>query len=44
MSGSYCKIFSEEAAWATADKFEGGNTGHRPTVKGGYFPCPRSTA
>jgi glutamine synthetase len=40
MSGSYCKIFSEEAAWATADKFEGGNTGHRPTVKGGYFPVP----
>ncbi len=23
-----------------ADKFEGGNTGHRPTVKGGYFPVP----
>jgi glutamine synthetase type I len=40
MSGSYCKIFSEEAAWSTADKFEGGNTGHRPTVKGGYFPVP----
>jgi glutamine synthetase len=40
LSGSYCKIFSEEAAWATADKFEGGNTGHRPTVKGGYFPVP----
>ncbi len=40
MSGSYCKIFSEEAAWATAEKFDGGNTGHRPTVKGGYFPVP----
>ena len=40
MSGSYCKVFSEEAAWATAEKFEGGNTGHRPTVKGGYFPVP----
>ena len=40
MSGSSCKVFSEEAAWASGDKFEGGNTGHRPTVKGGYFPVP----
>jgi glutamine synthetase len=40
MSGSYVKIFSEEAAWASAEKFEGGNTGHRPRVKGGYFPVP----
>jgi len=40
MSGSTCKVFSEEAAWASGDKFEGGNTGHRPTVKGGYFPVP----
>ena len=40
MSGSSCKIYSEEAAWSTAVKFEGGNLGHRPTVKGGYFPVP----
>ena len=40
MSGVYSKILSEEAAWSTADKFEGGNTGHRPRVKGGYFPVP----
>ena len=40
MSGSSCKIFSEEAAWASGDKFDGGNTGHRPVVKGGYFPVP----
>ena len=40
MSGSYCKIFSEEAAWSTDTKYEGGNLGHRPTVKGGYFPVP----
>jgi glutamine synthetase len=40
MSGSYCKIFSSEAAWSSADKFEGGNMGHRPMVKGGYFPVP----
>jgi glutamine synthetase len=40
MSGSMCKIHSEEAAWSSADKFEGGNIGHRPGVKGGYFPVP----
>ncbi len=40
MSGSYCKVFSQEAAWSTAEKFEGGNLGHRPGVKGGYFPVP----
>ena len=40
MSGSYVKIFSEEAPWSTAEKFEGGNLGHRPPVKGGYFPVP----
>ena len=40
MSGSYCKIFSEEAAWASGEKIDGGNIGHRPTVKGGYFPVP----
>jgi glutamine synthetase len=40
MSGCYLKINSEEAAWSTGEKFEGGNTGHRPMVKGGYFPVP----
>jgi glutamine synthetase len=40
MSGCAVKVFSEEAAWASGEKFEGGNTGHRPTVKGGYFPVP----
>jgi len=40
MSGSSVRINSEEAAWASNDKFEGGNTGHRPGVKGGYFPVP----
>jgi len=40
MSGSYCKVFSNEAAWSSAEKFEGGNMGHRPGVKGGYFPVP----
>jgi len=40
MSGAYHKIFSEEGAWASDEKFEGGNTGYRPAVKGGYFPVP----
>jgi glutamine synthetase len=40
MSGTFVKIHAEEAAWASDAKIEGGNTGHRPTVKGGYFPVP----
>jgi glutamine synthetase len=40
MSGCMLKINSEEAAWSSGENFEGGNTGHRPTVKGGYFPVP----
>src|SRR6185295_4177976 len=40
MSGSYVKITSEEAPWSTDAKLEGGNLGHRPPVKGGYFPVP----
>jgi glutamine synthetase len=40
MQGSMVKINSEEGAWASGDSFEGGNTGHRPGVKGGYLPVP----
>ncbi len=40
MSGCSVKINSEEASWSTSKEFEGGNLGHRPTVKGGYFPVP----
>ena len=40
MSGCFVKIDSEEASWSTGMKIEGGNSGHRPTVKGGYFPVP----
>jgi glutamine synthetase type I len=40
MSGSYCKIFSSEASWSSSERFEGGNMGHRPSIKGGYFPVP----
>ncbi len=31
-------ITSDEGAWASSDLFEGKNLGHRPRVKGGYFP------
>ena len=40
MQGASYEINSEEAAWASGDSFDEGNTGHRPGVKGGYFPVP----
>jgi len=40
MSGSHVKIHSEEASWDSDNNHEGGNVGHRPQVKGGYFPVP----
>jgi glutamine synthetase len=40
MSGCSVKINSEEAPWSSGLEIEGGNTGHRPPVKGGYFPVP----
>lgn len=40
MSGSFYKINSEEAAWSSGASFSDGNMGHRPGVKGGYFPVP----
>jgi glutamine synthetase len=40
MSGASYKINSEEAAWSSSLAYDEGNTGHRPGVKGGYFPVP----
>ncbi len=40
MSGAGYTIHSEEAAWVSSHKFDEGNIGHRPRVKGGYFPVP----
>ncbi|MGB2521479.1 glutamate--ammonia ligase [Shewanella algae] len=38
MSGTFVKIDAKEAAWNSGTSYEDGNTGHRPFVKGGYFP------
>ncbi|WP_025771971.1 type I glutamate--ammonia ligase [Thioalkalivibrio sp. HK1] len=40
MSGSSYRIYSEEAAWSRGLELPDGNKGHRPGVKGGYFPVP----
>ncbi|MDH5526741.1 MAG: type I glutamate--ammonia ligase [Nitrospirota bacterium] len=40
MSGAMYQIDSEEAAWNSERDYDGGNLGHRPGVKGGYFPVP----
>jgi len=40
MKGAHYAINAEEAAWSSGLEFEGGNHGHRPGVKGGYFPVP----
>ncbi|OPH33288.1 type I glutamate--ammonia ligase [Moraxella atlantae] len=40
MSGARHTIYADEAAWSTDKDIAGGNSGHRPRVKGGYFPVP----
>jgi glutamine synthetase len=40
ISGAFCKVDSSEASWNTERVYPDGNMGHRPTVKGGYFPVP----
>ncbi|MGH8192907.1 MAG: type I glutamate--ammonia ligase [Woeseiaceae bacterium] len=40
MQGAFYSVDSAEGAWNTSRSYEDMNTGHRPTVKGGYFPVP----
>ncbi len=38
MNETFVKIDSEESPANSGKRYEAGNTGHRPAVKGGYFP------
>ena len=40
MQGAFYKVDSDEAEWNSEKVFEDGNIGHRPGIKGGYFPVP----
>ena len=40
MKGAGFSIDADEADWNSSKSYEDGNTGHRPGVKGGYFPVP----
>lgn len=40
MEEAFYRIDSSEAAWNSGREFIEGNIGHRPSVKGGYFPVP----
>jgi glutamine synthetase len=40
MNGAFYSVDAMEGAYNTGTEYEGGNLGHRPQVKGGYFPVP----
>jgi len=40
MSGMSYEVDSDEAEWNSEKVYEDGNIGHRPGLKGGYFPVP----
>ncbi len=40
MRGASYSVDSTEAAWNSGAQYDNGNIGHRPGVKGGYFPVP----
>ncbi len=40
MNGAFYSIDDEESHWNSGKDYDGGNMGHRPRVKGGYFPVP----
>jgi len=39
-NGCFVEVDSEEGDWNSGSVFEDGNIGHRPGIKGGYFPVP----
>jgi glutamine synthetase len=40
MQGAFYSLSSEEGPYLSGKKMEEGNHGHRPGIKGGYFPVP----
>ena len=40
INGASYEIDSVQASWNSSRVYEAGNMGHRPGVKGGYFPVP----
>jgi glutamine synthetase len=40
MHTTYYQVDSQEGSWNTGTEFDDKNIGHRPGVKGGYFPVP----
>ena len=40
MSGASARVQTSEAPWSSGEDMDGGNMGHRPAIKGGYFPVP----
>ena len=40
MNHTFYRIDESEGPYNSGREFEGGNIGHRPAIKGGYFPVP----
>ncbi len=40
INGAFYRIDSVQGSWNSEKEYDEGNRGHRPTVKGGYFPVP----
>ncbi|MEA3411448.1 MAG: glutamate--ammonia ligase [Pseudomonadota bacterium] len=40
MKGTFYELDSDESSWNSEKVYEDGNIGHRPGIKGGYFPVP----
>lgn len=40
INGAFYSVDSSEGEWNTGSEHLDGNKGHRPTLKGGYFPVP----